>query len=164
MNTTLLVVLIFSLVISPIFWLLPSRRQRYQMHLRKMALHGGIRVRLEKFELNGEQIPAIVYRCERGDDGKNTARRFRLAHIPRLEKERLDARGEEFIPNWVWLQSPIPDASDEQLAALKTVLEQLPEDTLIFEAGTSTVSLWWRENGTPEQVEAMPEMMVDLPM
>lgn len=70
MSTTLLVVIIFAMVISPIFWLMPSRRQRYQMHLRKMALHAGIKVRLEKFELNGEKLPATAYRWMRDADEK----------------------------------------------------------------------------------------------
>ena len=164
MSTTLLVVIIFAMVISPIFWLMPSRRQRYQMHLRKMALHAGIKVRLEKFELNGEKLPATAYRWMRDADEKKTAHRFRLAHVPRMEKERLEPRGDEFIPGWLWLESPVPAVSDDQLEALKNVLEQLPEDSLIFEAGTATVTLWWRESGTPEQVESLPELMSGLPM
>ena len=90
MSTTLLVVIIFAMVISPIFWLVPSRRQRYQMHMRKMALHAGIKVRLEKFELNGEKHPAVAYRWMRDADDRKQARRFRLAHVPRMEKDQFD--------------------------------------------------------------------------
>lgn len=164
MSTTLLVVIIFAMVISPIFWLVPSRRQRYQMHMRKIALHAGIKVRLEKFELNGEKHPAVAYRWMRDADDRKQARRFRLAHMPRMEKDQFDVRGDEFIENWVWLQSPIPEATEEQLEALKECLVKLPEDTLIFESGTAALTIWWRERGTPEEVEEMPELLSKLPL
>lgn len=164
MSTTLLVVIIFAMVISPIFWLMPSRRQRYQMELRKIALHEGLRVRIEKFELNGEKIPAVAYRWFRDADNKVKTHRFRLAHVSRLEKEQLEARGEAFVDDWLWLERPIPDVSEEQLEALKSVLTELPEDAMIFEAGTATITLWWRENGTEEQVQAFPELCARLPL
>ncbi|OOV87911.1 hypothetical protein [Oceanospirillum linum] len=162
MSTWLIVVLIFAAVLSPIAWIVPSRRQRYQMHLRKIALHAGIRVRIETFELLGTKNSAIAYRVMREADDKGPVHRFRLGHCARLDKEEIQYRGDEFVSGWVWLEAPSPALDDGQEASLKTLLKVLPEDTLIFEAGTAALTLWWRENGTPEQVEALAVQLAEL--
>ncbi|WP_086482059.1 hypothetical protein [Oceanospirillum sanctuarii] len=162
MSTWLIVVLIFAAVLSPIAWILPSKRQRYQMHLRQVALYAGIKVRLEQFELLGTKINAVAYRIMRDPEEKQSAHRFRLGHGPRLDKEELEYRGDEFIPGWVWLEPATPALSEEQEERLKALLQVLPQDTMIFESGTATMTLWWRENGTPEQVEALATQMTEL--
>ncbi len=162
MSTWLIVVLIFAAVLSPIAWILPSRRQRYQMHLRQVALYAGIKVRLEQFELSGTKINGVAYRIMRDPDDKQSAHRFRLGHCSRLDKEELVYHGDEFVPGWVWLAPATPPLSDEQEERLKALLPELPEDTLILESGTATMTLWWRENGTPEQVEALATQLTEL--
>lgn len=162
MSTWLIVVLIFAAVLSPIAWIVPSRRERYRMHLRKQALHAGIKVRIESFEILGTKTNAVAYRVMRDAENKKSAHRFRLANCARLEKEEIHYRGDAFIPGWVWLEPASPALNDEQEARLKALLDVLPEDTLILEAGTAALTLWWRENGTPEQVEAMAIQFAEL--
>lgn len=162
MSTWLIVVLIFAAVLSPIAWIVPSKRQRYQMHLRKLALHAGIKVRLEQFELLGTKIHATAYRVMREAADKQSAHRFRLGHCARLDKEEIHYRGDEFIPGWVWLEPASPALNSEQEQRLKQLLPELPQDSLIFEAGTAALTLWWRENGTPEQVEALATQLTAL--
>ncbi|MFG1489743.1 hypothetical protein ABMA58_10890 [Oceanospirillum sp. HFRX-1_2] len=162
MSTWLIVVLIFAAVLSPIAWIVPSKRQRYQMHLRKLALHAGIKVRLESFELLGTKTNAIAYRVMRDAEDKKSAHRFRLGNCARLDKEEIEYRGDEFISGWVWLEPATPVLSVEQQERLKSLLQVLPQDTLIFESGTAALTLWWRENGTPEQVEALATQLAEL--
>lgn len=162
MSTWLIVVLIFAAVLSPIAWIVPSRRQRYQMHLRKIALHAGIKVRIEQFELLGTKVNGVAYRIMRDADGRQSAHRFRLGHCARLEKEEIEFRGDEFVPGWVWLEPATPTLNETQTEQLKALVAILPEDSLIFESGTAAITLWWRENGTPEQVEAMAAQFTEL--
>lgn len=153
MSNWIIVVLVFAAVLSPLAWILPSNRQRYQMHLRKLALHAGIKVRLESFELLGRKVSAIAYRWLRDADDKACAHRFRLGHKTRLDKEQIEVRGDTFCEGWVWVLPPAPALSETQEADLKKLLADLPADTLMLESGTAALTLWWRENGTPEQVE-----------
>ena len=162
MSTWLIVILIFAAVLSPIAWILPSARQRYQMHMRKVALQTGIKVRIESFELLGVKVMAVAYRWLRDADNKTVSHRFRLAHKVRLDKEQIQVRGDEFVEGWLWASPPQPPLTEAQSAALKNLLIQLPEDTLMLESGTAAITLWWRENGTPEQVEALAAQLADL--
>jgi len=134
------------------------------MHIRKLAMNAGLKVRLETFEILGCKVSAIASRWIRDAENKKSAHRFRLAHKPRLEKEAVEVRGDEFIEGWWWVEPASPSLSELQLDSLKALLAQLPEDTLILEAGTAAVTLWWRENGTPEQVEALAGQLSELPV
>jgi len=162
MSTWIIVVLIFAAILSPIAWIVPSRRQRYQMHLRKLAMHAGIKVRLETFELLGCKVSAIAYRWMRDAEDKKSAHRFCLAHKPRLEKEQIEVRGDEFIEDWWWAEPARPALSAQQTDKLKILLAELPKDTLMLESGTAALTLWWRENGTPEQVETLAKQLSEL--
>lgn len=162
MSTWLIVVLIFAAVLSPVAWIMPSRRQRYQMHLRKLALNAGLKVRIESFELLGTKVSAIAYRWMRDAEDKGAVHRFRLGNKERLDKEEIEVRGDEFIPGWLWVDPATPALSEAQEERIKALLAELPKDTLILESGTAALSLWWRENGTPEQVEALVDQLTAL--
>lgn len=158
----LIILMIVAAVISPIFWLMPSPRQRYQMELRKQALHSGLKVRIEKFKLNGQEYPAVAYRWMR--ENKKQAYRFRVARTARLEQEQIGIYGEPFIEGWHWLEEPMPIADSETLDKLAGLLQALPADTIILEGGTATLTLWWRENGSPEEVKKLAELFANSPV
>ncbi|OPX56954.1 hypothetical protein SAMN02745127_00854 [Oceanospirillum multiglobuliferum] len=163
MSTNWLIILVIvAAVISPIFWLMPSPRQRYQMELRKQAMHAGLKVRIEKLKLNGQEYSAVAYRWMRED--KKNVYRFKVARTARLEKEEIGIYGDPFIEGWHWLEEPMPIADAATLAKLEEMLKALPADTMILEGGTATLTLWWHENGSPEDVQKLAELFAQSPV
>lgn len=164
------VVIIVILVVAfgPIFWLMPSRRERRLGRLRQRAYQRGMRVevrRLPRTEVAPED------RVTAGGRPLDTTRECAAYLMPLptrlrlLPSARLLRRGEgaTAVPGWSFEPGKRPEHPqlDAMVAALTPTLEQLPDDVVAVEVDPHTVGGYWLEGvgTTPERVDDLADRL-----
>lgn len=163
--TWLLVGVLVLAALGPIFWVLPSRRERRQMRLRDAAMAAGLDVRLRTLPNPG--APATE-RVSAGGRLKMPTMQYmtyrRPLHLPATV--RRDA------PKWRWLRvddapscGPVPagwqgdgasgDADAAYWQRVGEIVRDLGEDVVAVEANGDDVAFAWREQGEVDAVEAL---------
>ncbi|SEI37455.1 hypothetical protein SAMN05421831_10144 [Allopseudospirillum japonicum] len=161
MELTWILVLAATLVISPIFWLLPSGRQRMQMELRRHAMSLGVKVRLEKLNLQGQEIPFIAYRWMRTD--VREARMMPVLWVRPQAFEDLcwdaDQEGPQNQQDFYLIRGREQDIPAAWFPQIQTCLQQLPVQIDAVELGSAALTLWWRERGDLALLEALDQQV-----
>ena len=140
----LIIVFILMLVIAPVMWLKPSPRQKRQQVLRSQISKQGVSIKLEKPPLHHFRGTMPAYRWhyppqEQGPD-------FLLVRDSNAS-EALTS----FHAGWRWRIAPLRPLPDTATAALKTLLERLPQDALVVQSTRFALTLWWWESQTAER-------------
>lgn len=147
------------LVLAPISWLWPSRRERLRMKWRQQAAVSGVRVRIGPLKVNNKTYPATAYQWLRDVSGA------RLSHMRWLRQGvyEHDAQDKTSI-SWYCDQGDESRLSLEEHETLYRFFQALPEDVLAVERGSATVTLWWREVGVLETWAMLDAQVRDLMM
>lgn len=143
----LIIALVIALMLSPIFWIMPSPRQRRQTQLRQTAMKLGFQVKLCDLPQTHrdavrqvDPLQGVVYRLPWVNAG--TMRSSFQHLLIRAETE------------------PLASAADPAVTALlKSSIEQLPEYITALEFASSGLAIYWREQGGIERLESLYEQL-----
>lgn len=126
-------------MLSPVLWLQPSRREQRLGQLRQYAAQVGVEVKLAKPPLHSTPGGLISYRW--GYASTRPGPIFLLvrdAHASDVLKP--------FIAGWRWRIEPLRPLTSDTQRRLQHALASLPEDALIVESDRHRLTLWWGES------------------
>lgn len=137
-----IVLLLLAFVLSPLSWLIPSRRQRGQMDVRLRARRMGLGMQLSS------------------QDWPHWLSRQPPASCPQYHRVR--RRGNQDC--WVywqaepgsWLNRWREPCADEALAK---ALAALPADVFKVEVNTQMIALYWGENGQDDALQRIADFL-----
>ena len=160
MNWVIIVLLLLSIVGS-MLWMMPSPKQRVQALLRQKAVRLGLQVQITRLmfprvkgEAEAEEYTCVAYRLPR----TNALKRGRSATIP-WHIFKLDSHAVDGLPDgWCWSKGE-GYLNESQLLSIAEVVAKLPEDGFSVESTPIAVSVYWRENGKPETVELIHQLL-----
>ena len=155
--TYLWILLAVVLIVGPIFSLLPSRRQKEQMAIRRRAMAAGIGVELtriedpdpdpEKYRLASgrktERVLSVVaYKIQRN-------RPADWRKVPKLYWCLLKGPGEDesLLPPWAWHGTELKEFDPAFIEFLQGALKELPADVVKLEERNWVINLYWHEKG-----------------
>jgi len=146
----LIIAVVVLMVLSPIFWIMPSPKQKRQMQLRQMAMSLGFIVKIADLP---QQHRARVRR-EKVEQGVT----YRLPwEVKRRHPESVD---------FLLLRDPGEHPPTLDNPALQTLmqhcLDQLPESVVALEYAKPGLALYWRERGDAEVVAGLYQRLVQL--
>jgi hypothetical protein len=146
----LIIILVMLLVLSPVFWMMPSPKQKRQMQLRQRAMALGFQVKIcdlpqTHVAMIRKEPPeqGVVYRLLWRDKKQNTDNFHYII---------LRDQGEEG-------QTDLPTAIASLLLEL---LVSMPDQVVGLEYASSGVALYWRERGGVEQVDHLYQQIMSL--
>ena len=158
----------FSLIGS-IAWAMPTPMQRAQGKLRAMAMQKGIRVNIAQLHfprecghVEADKRLATSYTLFRNNDqikaiSKSTKScNWQVFRINGLETDGLPE-------GWCWQPDSTPFKNtllnNTQLEKLTQLIEKLPKDVYSIFSNTGFVAIYWNEQGTPEDVEVIYQVL-----
>ncbi|MEX0940919.1 MAG: hypothetical protein WD002_00065 [Pseudomonadales bacterium] len=162
----LAIAVILLVIIAPILAILPSKRQKEQMFLRKKAMADGFSVELtriddpdpdpEKYLSNtGKPLERVMsvaaYRFPR----RKPPDWRRLPNINWALVRRRNAVGQGLPANWVWDEPPPGEMSRELRAYIAGSLQKLPDDVVRVDESKYVISVYWTERGGEVGVAAI---------
>lgn len=146
----LIIVLVIGLMLSPVFWLMPSPSQKRQMLLRQYAMSLGFQIKVCDLPQTHRQS----VRKEAPEQGV-------VYRLPWLEKftgrngfQQLLIRGDD--------NPALSETSPELFQLMRDRLEQLPDCVYALEISASGVGIYWKERATVEQVKTLYDWLVTL--
>ncbi|MDX9873458.1 MAG: hypothetical protein RBS88_00995 [Spongiibacteraceae bacterium] len=148
----IVIVLGALLVIGPIFWIMPSARDRRLAELRSTAAKLGL-------ELADVELPQTRRQRVRLEE----TQRGMLYRAPLLQKPAVPVplvRWVREAPDAPWVREGEPPL--EWSARLDAVLEQLPRSVCAFELGARGPAIYWREQGNEETVRQLAALLKPL--
>lgn len=153
----LIIVLAITLIIGSMMWILPSPRERQQMHLRKAALACGIRVQLVKLEVKGlrEPISCTAYGLPwtRGEKPKSLWKYYnKNADYGQTQS----AWQSDIVAT---TQPSFESLNPVDLDYLESMLCELPSDWLAVEQRSDATVLYWLEKGEEEAVKRINKVL-----
>ena len=161
-----IIIVVLILVIVPIFSVLPSKRQKEQMALRRIAMSRGFSVELtriddpdpdpEKYVSNtGKPLErvmnVIAYRLARN-------RPHNWRRLPQVDwclVRRHDAPASDLPAGWAWEGEVNSSMSPALRAYLVAAVVQLPADVVRVEEQSYLISAYWNEHGGEAAVNAI---------
>jgi hypothetical protein len=153
----LIIGLILFAAFGPLFWLVPSRRDRRLAKMRSRARALGIQVEVTQLPDVDAPASARVTAGGRRLAPMVSCAAYRLA-LPRAARAapqwQLLHGGAESngpLPGWQWDSPPVGDA--QYWERVGAIIAALPADTLACSAQTTAVACWWRENTPAENAE-----------
>ena len=162
----LAIAVVLILIIAPIFAILPSKRQKEQMALRRIAMSEGLSVELTRIEdpdpdpqkyLSNtgkplERVMAVIaYRYAR----RRPANWRQVARVDWCLVRRQGAGGEGLPPNWTWEAGTTDRLSSAMRSFIGDNLAKLPNDVVRVEEINYVISVYWNEQGGTEAVNAI---------
>jgi hypothetical protein len=137
-----LVVLLLAFILSPLAWLVPSRRQRGQMDVRLQARRLGVAMQLSPQEWPHWLVRQPPYSC------------------PQYHRARRRGREDSWC-YWqsepgVWLNKWREPCVDE---ALLEQLQALPVDVFKVEATAQMLGVCWGERGDAEALQRIVDFL-----
>ena len=150
----LIIAVVVLMVLSPVFWIMPSPRQKRQMQLRQQAMSLGFMVKIADLP---QQHRAKV-RKEKVEQGVT----YRLP----WEVKRKHPEGIEYL----LMRDPgeTPSGFDgsgfgQQMQVLmQDALQQLPDSVVALEYAGPGLALYWREHGDAELVNGLYQQLGEL--
>ena len=146
----LILLVSFALVLAPVMWILPSPAQKSQAKMRECARKLSLQVRVGPLPQTHKQ----KVRKESSDQG--------VCYTALLRRKITDT-----VPAWQWwpeVETELPAAagvSPQQLAAMKTAIEQSGLTVKMVEYNHTGLSCWWRETGEEPAVLALAKLQTD---
>lgn len=154
--TYLIIALAVAFIVAPIFAILPSKRQKAAMLLRRKASGDGLRVDItriddpvpkqEKYLSNyGKPLaPNLTIPAYRRSRPRAEGRHQNVSVGWAVERRALP--GQDDLPGtWAWLPARPPLISDEFARFLGQALRHLPEDAVRVDEVGGVVSVYWHE-------------------
>ena len=150
----LIIAVVVLLVLSPIFWIMPSPKQKRQMQLRQRAMTIGFIVKIADLP----QGYRAKVRQEKVEQGVT----YRLAWgIKRKHPEGVE---------YLLMRNPDEEISDfddssfdRQIQLLmRNTLQQLPDAVVALEYASPGLALYWREQGSVELVDELYRQLGEL--
>jgi hypothetical protein len=165
---------VLLLIIGPIIAVLPSKRQKAQMAMRKVAMSAGISVELtsisdpnpkqDKYLSNtgkalAPTLKVIAYRLQRKREGHWR----RLPPVSWCLQKKREAQGE--LAPWVWTQQS-DEMSGDLAAWLEGELPGLPGDVEQIEEAGYNIAVYWHEKKAGDElpVIAFLKACAELPL
>lgn len=146
----LIIVVVMLLVLSPVFWMMPSPKEKRQMQLRQRAMSLGFQVKI----CDLPQTHVAVVRQEPAEQGVV----YRL--LWREKKRSADNFHHVILRHQADEDKPkLPEATSSLLLG---TLALMPEQVVALEYASSGVALYWRERGGVEQVDQLHQQITTL--
>jgi len=161
---------VLLLIIAPIIAILPSKRQKEQMAMRRMAMSAGLSVELTRIEdpdpdpekyLSNTGKPlervmqAVAYRCPR--PRPSNWRRVPQVNWCIVRREAANAPG--LPPDWAW-EEPYDDRMSNELKEFFLQnLAGLPNDVVRVDEEKYVLSAYWNEHGDEQAVASIIEFL-----
>lgn len=144
----ILILIVLALIISPIVALRSSPRQKKLEALRRLAQSHGIGVKLARrpdARDDETALDSVSYRLPWGQEAPDDIRSWTLVQN--------SGRGMEAEwPGWRWFKGPAPAS---MIAALDEVVAMLPAGVSGLKVDSSGLALYWDEEGSDADVEAI---------
>jgi len=164
------IAIVLLLIIAPIIAILPSKRQKEQMAMRRMAMSAGLSVELtriadpdpdpEKYLSNtgkplARVMPAVAYRLSR-------RRPPNWRQVPQVDwclvrREAANAPG--LPPRWAWEEPYDERMSNELKEFFLQNLAGLPNDVVRVDEAKYVLSAYWNEHGGEQAVASIVEFL-----
>ncbi|OMH38729.1 hypothetical protein [Motiliproteus sp. MSK22-1] len=160
MNWVIIVLLLLSIVGS-MLWMMPSPKQRVQAMLRQKAVRLGLQVQITRLlfpRALGESLPeertCTAYRLPRTPAKTRGKKNTIPWHIFKLE-----SHASVGLPSgWSWSKGE-GHLNASQLEIIEKIIAELPDDGFSLESTPLAASIYWRENGTPETVDHIYQLL-----
>ena len=137
----LIIFIVMALVLSPVFWMMPSPRQKRQMALRQRAMSLGFSVKVcdlpQSYRAKVRQEPpeqGVCYLLPWRKPGAKAG----LFHFIAVRQAQADPTMNEPVAIELMLSKTLAALSDQAIA---------------LEYSSAGVAVYWRERGDVEQVE-----------
>lgn len=144
-----IILLVIALMLAPIFWIMPSPRQKRQTQMRQQAMAMGFQVKIAPLPQTHRDTvrqvapsPGVVYRLPWAN-GRPVREPFQHVLV----------RNDN-------LQAAV--GTIELYELLTSTLQSLPEDIVAFEYASSGISIYWRERGGAERLPALHQQLLDI--
>ena len=159
----LVITLILLAAFGPVFWILPSKRDRRLAKMRSRARALGMQVEMTQLPDLAAEPSARVTAGGRHREPLVACAVYRLA-LPRPVRTaphwrilRNVANSSGPIAGWQWDSPPV--GADGYWQEVETVVGALPADALGCAAETTEVACWWRERGVAEGSESSVDIL-----
>jgi hypothetical protein len=163
--TYLIIGIALLFVIAPIFAILPSRRQKEQMRLRRSAMSKGISVELTRIQDPNPHQDKYLTNTGKPLDPILSVAAYRKVR-PRPKQLRISPRidwtlenGEALSPelpgNWHWKPGKPAGLSDEFESFLGQQLVSLPSDLVKIDEKNYFLSVYWHESSGDEGLSSI---------
>lgn len=172
MTQWLLIVGILLLAIMPIFWILPSAKQRRQSRQRQYGMQLGFKITLTTAPAVNPETWELVDHAGRPRTPTITVARYALSiagapiaasghwHITRAFNAQAK-EGPSLPDTFKW--ALLPDALSEQHAEqIAHCLTQLPDDVVALERKQQEVAVFWSEAGDTGTVDQLYQSLQPL--
>ncbi len=139
--TWLIVFVAVALILAPVMWMMPTQAQKRQVVLRERARKLGLMVNI----IDLPQSHRSKVRKE--PPSKGVSYTLRTARQKGLQR-----------PCWIlWREQPVdePDTGATPPPAILALRDQLPADAVALESTELGYSIYWRERGEAETVDAI---------
>jgi hypothetical protein len=141
----LIILLVLSLMLAPVFWMMPSPKQRRQIHLRQHAMSSGLQVRVcdlpqshRAMVRQEDPVHGVIYRLPWTDPAKGFDQQCRLLRDQEAE-----------------LGSHLQQLLSKSLLAL-------PERVMAIECNPAGLAVYWQERGDAAQVDLIVQSLTAL--
>ncbi|WP_145999211.1 hypothetical protein [Oceanicoccus sp. KOV_DT_Chl] len=146
----IIIVVVMAVVLSPIFWMMPSPKQKRQMQLRQHAMNLGLQVKIcdlpqtERAKVRREPVvQGVIYRLP-----WRSKQRDVFQHIV----QRSDLETEPFQKA----------GSRDWQTLVGATLAALPDTVVAIEYATAGLAIFWREQGDVDFVESLKRQLQQL--
>jgi hypothetical protein len=167
-----IIIVVLLVIIGPILALLPSKRQKQQIQMRKAAMDAGISVALTRIDdpdpdpeayLSNtgkplERVMAVVaYRRFRPRPDQWRQRPEIAWALNRHRGAGVDG----LAPGWLWDSTAVVDLPRALHEYLVGMVDSLPDDVIRVEEQKFIISIYWRERATPEGLAKLIDFLKD---
>lgn len=171
----LIIIGLMLLVIMPIFWVLPTAKQRQESRLRQHASQLDLHVSLaqlpqlharpeDRVDSAGRQLAPVIH-CGRYalivDDKSPTEALLSSWRLRRSATVVGGLLADERLSGWYLVSQPWT-LSDVAVKPIVDCLERLPKSALMLESAPPELAVYWLETGTTEIVEALADSLQSL--
>ena len=150
----LIIVIVVMLVLSPVFWIMPSPAQKRQMQLRQQAMTLGFMVKITDLP----QSHRAKVRKEKVEQG--------VAYRLPWEVKRKHPQGGEYLLMRDTAETPSgldnSNFSRQMHLLMQDTLLQLPNSVVALEYAAPGLALYWREHGDVELISSLYQQLIEL--
>jgi len=155
--TYLLIIVVVSLIISPLVWLKPSPRQQQLEKLRREARQGGLRVRLsarpDVREGEKTHFDCACYCLPWNELKGRPPGRMGSWSLVRDTRRGISSGWED----WRWLALPAPEEVSD---VIEKVIRGLPEEALGLVASAEGLEFYWTERPDRQLDEEVVPLLI----
>ena len=141
--TYIIIIIIVSIVLGPIFWIMPSAKDKRLVNLRDMAMSAGFHIKV----CDLPQVNRAKVRREPAEKGVM----YRLP-FPQIDRK--------LRPDYeLYLRDESEVQTGRYQSQLAQLLEDLPADVVAVELSPVGSGLYWRERGGGDVIESFKQKL-----